>query len=64
MDPMYIYNEYFGGHRPGGGGGGGDLISLLPGLKFPHPLALLGPRPMLPFGPGGGLSPPHSLLAR
>ena len=60
MDPMYLYNEYFGGHRPGGG----DLSTLLPGLKLPHPLGLLGPRPMLPFGPGGGLSPPHSLLAR
>jgi hypothetical protein len=59
LDPMYLYNEYLAGPRPGGG----DLSSLLPGLKLPHPM-LLGPRPMLPWGPGSGLSPPHSLLAR
>jgi len=59
LDPMYLYNEYLAGPRPGG-----DLSSLLPGLKLPHPMGLLGPRPMLPWGPGSGLSPPHSLLAR
>lgn len=61
LDPMYLYNEYLAGPRPGGG----DLASLLPGLKLPHPMGLLGPRPMLPFGPNTpGFSPPHSLLAR
>jgi runt-related transcription factor len=62
LDPMYLYNEYLAGPRPQGAT---DLSSLLPGLKLPHPMGLLsGPRPMLPWAPGSGLSPPHSLLAR